>query len=142
MKFSKLVSSYLCYCQHSRRFWERGEDRQQHTEELQHLFRGVVEAVTSQVSAFDASEKEGMLDVKADEYLKEWVNAGKIRRRCVVPECHPFSLTDADAAKHALDVYGRIIGVHQFIQDAPLLAQLAHMVIRDELGEHNVDTIR
>ena len=49
MRFSKFVSSYLYYCQHSRRFWERSDDRQQHIEELRHLFRGVVQVVTSQV---------------------------------------------------------------------------------------------
>lgn len=49
MSFSKFVSSYFYYCQHSSRFWERSEDRQRHIEELQHLLRGVVQAVTSQV---------------------------------------------------------------------------------------------
>lgn len=42
-----------------------------------------------QVFASDALDK-GMPDLKADEYLKEWVNAEKVKRRCVTPECHPF----------------------------------------------------
>ena len=46
MRFSKLVSGY---CQHSSRFRERSKDRQRHIKELQHLLRGVVQAVTNQV---------------------------------------------------------------------------------------------
>lgn len=98
-----------------------------------------------QVSASDTLDGKAMLDSEADEYLKEWVNAEEIRERCIISECLSFryanhsklasflfgrasgfellqlvlslcSFRDADAAKHALDVYGRIIGVQQYIQ--------------------------
>ena len=49
-----------------------------------------------QVSAFDALDKKGMPDLKADEYLEEWVKAERVTRRCVMHECHAFGY-----AKHS-----------------------------------------
>ncbi|KAA6416687.1 MAG: hypothetical protein FRX49_13334 [Trebouxia sp. A1-2] len=135
MSFSKTVSSYFYYCQHSTRFQERSVDRRRHINDLLHILREVVQDVIRQVSASDALDGKAMPDSKADEYLKEWVNAEEVRQRCIIPERHGFR--DADAAKHALDVYGRIIEVPQFIQDTPLLAHLSHMIIRDDLAQHH-----
>ena len=43
-----------------------------------------------QILSCDALDKKSMPDFKADEYLKEWVNAERVRRRCVKPDCHLF----------------------------------------------------
>jgi len=43
-----------------------------------------------QVSASDALDIKAMPDSKADEYLKEWVNAEEVRERCIIPERHSF----------------------------------------------------
>ena len=43
-----------------------------------------------QVSASDASDRKAMPDSKADEYLKEWVNAEEVRGRCTIPERYSF----------------------------------------------------
>lgn len=43
-----------------------------------------------QVSASDTLDGKAMPDSKADEYLKEWVNAKEIRERCIIPERDSF----------------------------------------------------